>query len=351
MASEDIKQQLTALSEALDYEEEGLDVVIDIWQKRSGKLKWDAYRLLKQRTEAKVKKALQDYNPWLHLKCLTTLQDDRVKALAISSDNRKIISGGRYIKIWNLITGELLETINPSVSIDYLAITPDVKKIIYRSTEYEDASYIYIQDLTTENTYNTVENYHISASLTISDDGNLFGCGNRIWELPTLSVFTDINGHPRRETKCLAIAKDKNIVVSGGNDNTVRIWDLETGKRKQILKHGAGVNCVAISPDGQTIVGGGKGKIVIIWDINNKTAKHILKDHSGWIYDVKISPNGQTLFSAGRDKTIKIWDIKTGELLNTLTGHSDWIYSLAISSDGNTLVSGSRDNTIKIWRT
>lgn len=352
LESEDIEQQFIALSEALNYQEKGLDLVIDIWKERSGKLKWQAYRLLKQKNNTKVKQALQDYNPWLHLKCQITLQDS-AKGIAISADNQKIISGGNFIKIWDLNTGELLETINPQIDIDYFIITPDARTIIYRSTEYDYASNIYIQDLQTQTSQNLSGYYcFFTSSLAISSSGRLFGCGNSIYELPSLGTKVSIQGHPTTyKTNCLAIDDRNNKIVSGGNDKTVIIWHLETGKRRKKLKgHRDGVNCVAISPDGQTVVSGSKDKTVKIRDLDNKKAKYTLKGHSRWIKDVKISPDGQTLFSTGRDKTIKIWDLETGELLNTLTGHSHWIYNLAISTDGSTLVSCSRDKTIKVWK-
>lgn len=361
LANQDIKQQLTALSEALDYQEEGLDVVIDIWQKRSGKLKWDAYRLLKQKTEPKVKKALQDYNPWLHLECQHELKQhsDSVRCVSICADGKRLVSSGedRQIVFWNIKTEQVIYNIQETDTIFTVAIAPNEKTFVSRGGSYESPNCFKIWNLKTGILETTIDEYSYRVfSLAISSDSQtlVYGLednGIAITDYPRTITEKQRLKHPKCLPTSLAINVDKNILVSSGNAGEVRIWDLKTGKRKQILKHGAGVNCVAISPDGKTIVSGCKGKIVVIWDVDNKTAKHILKDHSGWIYDVKISPDGQTLFSAGRDKTIKIWDIETGELLNTLTGHSDWIYSLAVSSDGNTLVSGSRDNTIRIWRT
>ena len=104
---------------------------------------------------------------------------------------------------------------------------------------------------------------------------------------------------------------------------------------------------VAISPDGETIVSGSEDNSLKIWNLETGELVRTIEGHSDWVWSVAISPDGETIVSGSYDKSLKIWNLKTGELVRTLEGHSDWIWSVAISPDGETIVSGSADDSLK----
>ncbi len=98
------------------------------------------------------------------------------------------------------------------------------------------------------------------------------------------------------------VIKD-NLIISGSGDNTIKIWDIDSGE------------CI-------------------------KT----LKGHRDRVNSVAIKDN--LIISGSSDKTIKIWDIESGECIKTLEGHTNWINSVAIKD--NLIISGSNDKTIRI---
>lgn len=66
---------------------------------------------------------------------------------------------------------------------------------------------------------------------------------------------------------CVAISPDGQTLVSGSDDNTIKLWNLHNGKLNRTLHGDSGlVNCVAISPDGKTIVSGSTEEIVV-WGV------------------------------------------------------------------------------------
>ncbi|PHJ58151.1 hypothetical protein VF14_22380 [Nostoc linckia z18] len=147
----------------------------------------------------------------------------------------------------------------------------------------------------------------------------------------------------------VAISRDKKTLASGGEDNTIKIWNLTTGEEIITLKgHSSFVKSVAFSPDSKTLASGGD-QTVKIWNFATGQIIRNLEGHVYGVESVAFSPDGKTLASGSGDNTIKIWNIATGKEIRTLKGHTSGVESVAFSPNGKTLASGSNDNTIKIW--
>jgi WD40 repeat protein len=66
----------------------------------------------------------------------------------------------------------------------------------------------------------------------------------------------------------VAFSPDGQIVASGSDDKTIKLWDLQTGLEIATLSgHESYVESVAFSPDGKTIVSGGYDKTVKVWQV------------------------------------------------------------------------------------
>ncbi|MCA2699705.1 MAG: WD40 repeat domain-containing protein [Microcystis sp. M179S2] len=148
-------------------------------------------------------------------------------------------------------------------------------------------------------------------------------------------------------------SRDGKTLVSGSDDNTIILWNVETGQKLHTLKgHNGPVYSVNFSPDGKTLVSGSDDKTIKtikIWNVETGKEIRTLKGHGGPVYSVNFSPDGKTLVSGSDDKTIKLWNVETGKEIRTLNGHEGPVYSVNFSRNGKTLVSGSGDKTIKLW--
>ncbi|MCW2685170.1 MAG: repeat-containing protein, partial [Mycobacterium sp.] len=142
-------------------------------------------------------------------------------------------------------------------------------------------------------------------------------------------------------------------IVSGHGDNTVQLWDAETGDHVSVgpmTHHGVGiVRSVAFNPLGNLIASGGDDKTVRLWDV--KTGKQVAvgpMTHDGVVRSVAFNSRGNLIVSAGSDERLRVWEANTGRLLAYAETHSQML-SVAFSPDGKHLVSGDKDGIVEVW--
>jgi len=191
-------------------------------------------------------------------------------------------------------------------------------------------------------------------ALATAPKGKLLASGSgdqtiKLWDLETGTLRQTLSGH-QDTVWSVALSADGQTLASGSGDQTIKLWDLETGTLRQTLSgHQDTVWSVALSPDGQTLASGSGDQTVKLWDLKAGRLLNTFEGHSGPVRSVALSPDGQTLVSGSYDQTLKLWDLRTGELRRTFSGHSGRVISVALSPDGQTLASASEDKTIKLW--
>jgi len=157
-----------------------------------------------------------------------------------------------------------------------------------------------------------------------------------------------LHGHSDR-VLAVAYSPDGDTLISGGQDHTVRLWDVATGQQQAVLKgHGDAVEGVCFAPDGKTFATC-SGDTVKIWDTEARRVKMVLSGHRDWVVQVSYSPDGRTLATASRDGSVKLWNVASGQEVATLSGHAGRVHAVAFSPTGKTLASGGSDGIVRLW--
>ena len=82
---------------------------------------------------------------------------------------------------------------------------------------------------------------------------------------------------------------------------------------KQSLEgHTDWVHGVAVTPDGQRAVSASSDQTLKVWELETGRALRTLEGHSYSVYGVAVTPDGQRAVSASYDQTLKVWDLETG---------------------------------------
>lgn len=126
-------------------------------------------------------------------------------------------------------------------------------------------------------------------------------------------------------------------------------------QRKEFINdftgHNKRVYYVDISPDGNYLASASKDETVKVWNISTGRSIKTLKGHTNDVNSVCFSPDSKYLVSCSDDQTVNIWDINSSKLIKTLTGFNNDVISVAFSPDGRYIAAGGKDNKIIIWNT
>ena len=155
-------------------------------------------------------------------------------------------------------------------------------------------------------------------------------------------------GHNKVITS-LVINPDAKFVITGSDDKTIRIWDLNSGKALSIIpSEFDGKIILTVSQDGNYIISNAVENKIDIIDLKTGKVIRQFSGHKTSIEALKFTNDGNRLISVSHDKEIKIWDFHTGNLLQKF--QSDYsISNFILTSDDKFLISPISTSKINIW--
>jgi WD40 repeat protein len=313
--------------------------------------------------------------------CLRTLEvhSNLVSRACVTADGHWAVSasGDKTLRLWDLESGQCLRTLEGhSKGVSSVSVTADLRRAVSSS---EDKT-LKVWDLESRRCLQAAEGHSsVVTSISVTQDGLRAVSGSiddtlRLWNLESGQCLRTLEGDggvivaadgplEGRKSRVMSVSviPDGRRAVSGSEDKTLRVWDLESGKCLRSLQgHTEVVSSVSVTPDGRRAVSGSEDTTLRVWDLDSGQCLHTLRGHSSAVSSVCLFHGGRRAVSGSGDKTgweepekedntLRIWDLDTGQCLRLLKGHNGVVGCLSVTADGRRAVSGSADKTLRVW--
>ncbi len=284
--------------------------------------------------------------------------------LAFTPDGRPlgVTSWGGGVLRWDLRTGQPRGAVGetaPGYPLTF-AVDPGGKSLAMTTPQYLDSKTkqsvkgaVSVWDLRTGKLVRSFpEHAGHGSHLCWSGRGDRLagaaGTSAWVWEIPGGRLVA----RPRGDSDIVRLASspDGELLAAACHDDTIRLWDLASGREvARLAGHGGRILCLAFSADGKRLASGSHDETVRVWDLAGRGAVRLLKGHGGRVNAVCFSPDGRRLVSFGADRAVKIWDLHTGQEVLSLPGYSAAAGDLAFSPDGKHLALFTQDGTAAVW--
>lgn len=142
---------------------------------------------------------------------------------------------------------------------------------------------------------------------------------------------------------------DEYKVIVACKNNNLYLWNLQNHQYKSFKGHKRMVQSFDITKDSKLLVSGGRDSSIIIWDIEKGKEIREIKNTDGWITDIEIAKKSN-YFISSTNKSITMWNLN-GDSIRSFIGQNDCIWDICFINNENNFISGSWDNSFCIWNT
>jgi WD40 repeat protein len=290
-----------------------------------------------------------------------TGHDGRINSVALSADGKHIVSAGDdgMVRLW--------EQRAPSApvkayegKVDSIAFSGDGQTIRTSGPEAKILQWDRNGDpaqATATARYDNLASAAATVTATAwSRGGEFLIVGHSDGKLLQRNLQDTTSDKPFSENHsagvtAIAVSGNGNVIVSGDENGTVRLWDRDRRPIGQPSKgHDGRVASLGISSDGQMIVSGGADGKVLRWSLRGSAVSPPLSTSysTGSGETVAVSPNGQIIVSGSERGMMRIWDGQ-GNPIRVFKAHDTNIEVISFSLDSEMIVSGSDDGTVRLW--
>ncbi len=214
-----------------------------------------------------------------------------VQALAYLHDGQQAVSGARDggLILWDLATGEILRRYGPVVAKDDIGHTDEV--------------------------FDVVVSPDGRRMLSASADGNLL-----LWDIATGAVIRSYKGHNDEVVAVSLSPVDPLVAASGAANGSLIVWDISDdppvfgGFVQRINAHDRAITDLDFSPDGSTVATGGQDRTLRLWDIDTLQELRRFEpppDEKVVFRSVDFGLVGLKLLTGMGDGTLREWRVLT----------------------------------------
>lgn len=298
---------------------------------------------------------------------------EALQTLAFSPDGELLVAAaGTQIHIWRLANRTLVQTLERHVQRPQrLLYTPDGSVLCSLSESGEVCFWCALHDIDRLNRLASGQPAKADEAkpawkqefvfkrsgqcteLQFTPDGNhlmavIEKAGFFMWDVKDWSRTSAID-MTANSVDVSALSADGRFMGTAFFD-AVSVWNMASGRGRQIGRDAGWVNVLAFHPDGKRLVSGTREGGIIVWRLQGgrRPARQI-GSHGGEVTALAFSPDGKYLASGSETGELRIWDIDTGNLIRLVAAESH-IERLAFSQDGKRLAAGLDNGSAHVWQ-
>ncbi len=281
-----------------------------------------------------------------------------VRALAFSPDGSRLLTGSvdQFCRVWDSVRGELIGVpLRQRGQVQGLAFGSD-GKIAFGLSSLGDQQ-LYRWDLARREPLGCTggqdgEPWRLALDRTGTYlvTGSRARSAGRIWDARTGKILPALLQHESGDVLAVAIRPDGKAVLTGGEDRTLRLWELPSGNPiGPPIRHSASIVAVAFNADGKRVLTGSQDRTLQQWDSGDWKPLGPPLRHQGTVNGVAFVPGTPLLASGSDDNSARFWFAPTGDPVGPALQHTDRVTAVALPADGGMLATASDDSTARIW--
>ncbi|TFY54899.1 hypothetical protein EVG20_g9520 [Dentipellis fragilis] len=291
---------------------------------------------------------------WRTGKCIRTLEGHTEGVVCLNFDSNILASGSvdNTVKVWNFRSAECFtlrghrDWVNAVVLWDSKSPASPVKETPCVPTFDRPSS------PTSSSAQPNIETGKMLFSA--SDDGTI-----RLWDLALRTCVRQFVGHMGQVQSMKLLVMDGGCEAPGGFLASEGQDQVPSGDQRLDTLHD-NTHAVSVSQSSNSMIpegGSFKGRIrpvlvsgsldntIKLWDVDTGKTMRTLFGHIEGVW--AVASDKMRLVSGSHDRTIKLWSLEEGRCMTTLVGHMGAVTCLALGEDK--IVSGSDDGDIRIW--
>ena len=195
---------------------------------------------------------------------------------------------------------------------------------------------------------------NIIYDLSFTCNGGALGVADgksiKLFSTQTKELLSEFSGGHSGTILSLDISEDSTLLVSGGTDSTIVVWDLLTGRVKNRLKYHSGVVIsLKISSNSRYLLSGGADGLVNMYELSTGSLLTSFAGHHKDVCSVSFHPDGIRYVSGGGDGLINVYNINNPQPVNVLSEHEGWIRNVIFNEVGDRMISCGDEVEMTLW--